>query len=51
MDLFTHEQHFWPFYERYIPDHAQRLDAAFRWVTDHGYEPGFFREEYLGAPA
>jgi len=48
MDLFTHEQYFWPFYSNYIPDHAQRLDAAIRWVTEHGYKPVFFHEGLLG---
>ena len=48
MDLFTHEQYFWPFYRNYIPDHPQRLDTALRWVTDHGYEPVFFHEGFLG---
>lgn len=50
MDLFTHEQYFWPFYAHYIPDHAQRLDAAIRWVTEHGYQPVFFHEGFLGGP-
>lgn len=48
MDLFTHEQYFWPFYSNYIPDHAQRLDTAIRWVTEHGYKPVFFHEGFLG---
>ena len=48
MDLFTHEQYFWPFYVNHIPDHAQRLDAAIRWVTERGYEPVFFHEGFLG---
>ncbi len=50
MDLFTHEQYFWPFYSHYIPDHAQRLDAAIKWVTEHGYKPVFFHEGLLGGP-
>ncbi|MFA6561567.1 MAG: hypothetical protein WCV00_06630 [Verrucomicrobiia bacterium] len=50
MDLFTHEQYFWPFYTRYIPDHALRLDTAIRWVTEHGYKPVFYHEGFLGAP-
>jgi len=50
MDLFTHEQYFWPFYSNYIPDHAQRLDTAIRWVTEHGYKPVFFHEGLLGGP-
>ncbi len=48
MDLFTHEQYFWPFYRRYLPDHAERLDAAIRWVTEQGYKPVFFHEGFLG---
>ncbi|MFQ6035335.1 MAG: hypothetical protein ACE5NM_05740 [Sedimentisphaerales bacterium] len=50
MDLFTHEQYFWPFYRNYIPDHAQRLDAAIRWATENGYQPVFFHEGFLGGP-
>ena len=50
MDLFTHEQYFWPFYVRHLPDHAQRLDAAIRWVTEQGYKPVFFHEGFLGGP-
>ncbi|MBI5394957.1 MAG: hypothetical protein HZA91_06625 [Verrucomicrobia bacterium] len=48
MDLFTHEQYFWPFFKAYLPDHFQRLDAALRWVTEHGYAPVFFHEGLLG---
>jgi hypothetical protein len=50
MDLFTHEQYFWDFYPHHIPDHFRRLDAAIRWVTEHGYEPVFFHEGFLGGP-
>jgi hypothetical protein len=50
MDLFTHEEHFWPFYHAYRPDHFQRLDAALRWVTEHGYQPVFYHEGFLGLP-
>jgi hypothetical protein len=45
----THEQHFWPFYSSHVPDHFERLDIAFRWVTDNGYKPVFFHEGFLGA--
>ena len=48
MDLFTHEQYFWPFYHNYIPDHARRLDVAIRWVTENGYKPAFLHEGFLG---
>ena len=50
MDLFTHEQYFWPFYHNYVPDHAERLETAIRWVTERGYKPVFFHEGFLGAP-
>jgi len=50
MDVFTHEQYCWPFYRNYGPDHFQRLDAAIRWVTEHGYKPVFFHEGFLGGP-
>jgi len=50
MDIFTHEQYFWPFYHNYVPDHVQRLDVAIRWVTEHGYKPVFFHEGFLGVP-
>jgi len=51
MDLFTHEQYFWPFYSNYLPDHFQRLEAAIRWVTEQGYKPVFFHEGFLGGQA
>ncbi len=50
MDLFTHEQYFWPFYSNYVPDHFQRLDTAIRWVTENGCKPVFFHEGFLGGP-
>ena len=51
IDMFTHEQYFWPFYRNYLPDHPQRLDAAIRFVTERGYEPVFLHEGFLGIPA
>lgn len=50
MDLFTHEQYFWPFYRNHVPDHFERLDAAIRFVTEAGYEPVFLHEGLLGGP-
>jgi hypothetical protein len=49
MDIFTHEQYFWPFYSNYVPDHFERLDTALRWITENGYKPVFFHEGFLGA--
>ena len=51
IDLFTHEQYFWPFYKAYIPDHPQRLDTAIRWATEQGFKPVFFHEGFLGGRA
>jgi len=48
MDIFTHEQYFWPFYSNYIPDHFERLDVAIGWLTENGYKPVFFHEGFLG---
>jgi hypothetical protein len=47
MDLATHEQYFWPFYKSYLPDHANRLDQAFRFVTERGYKAIFPEEDVL----
>ena len=51
MDLFTHEQYFWPFYRNYVPDHFERLEAAIRYVSEAGYEPVFLHEGLLGGPS
>jgi hypothetical protein len=50
MDIFTHEQYFWPFYSNYLPDHFERLDVAIRWLTENNYKPVFFHEGFLGGP-
>jgi len=50
INLLSHEQYFWPFYPDYEPDYAQRIEAAIRWTTDHGYTPSFFHEGILGSP-
>ena len=48
MDLTSHEQPFWPFWQGHLPDHEKRLEAAIRWVTEHGYKPVFFHEGFIG---
>jgi hypothetical protein len=50
MNIFTHEQYFWPFYANYLPDHFQRLEQTIRWLTEKGYKPVFHHEGLLGAP-
>ncbi|MBM4088658.1 MAG: hypothetical protein FJ276_04405 [Planctomycetes bacterium] len=49
-DLMTHEQYFWPFYSHYLPDHAQRIETAIRFVTQRGCVPVFLHEGFLGLP-
>ena len=41
LDLLTHEQYSWPFYQRFLPDHTERLQAATRWCAEHGFESTF----------
>jgi len=50
VDLLTHEQYFWPFYQVYLPDHAERLDRAIGFLTKHGYKPVFLQDGFLGGP-
>lgn len=47
--MVTHEQYFWPFFPRYLPDHFQRMEAAIRWVTERAYKPVFLHEGLLGS--
>ena len=46
VSLGTHEQYSFPFYRNHIPDHFERMEAAVRWCTDHGYEPGFHHDAF-----
>jgi len=48
IDLMTHEQYFWPFYNNYMPDHWERLDRAFAFLTERGYKPVFLNDPHLG---
>ncbi len=51
VDLLTHEQYFWPFYTRYLPDHAERMDRAIGFVTQRGYKAVYLQDGFLGGPA
>ncbi len=46
IDLLTHEQYFWPFFHRYLPDMPQRLERAIAHVTRHGYQPVQLQDEF-----
>ncbi|ULB35579.1 MULTISPECIES: hypothetical protein [Proteiniphilum] len=50
MDIFTHEQYFWPFYNSYLPDHFQRLEKTVQWLTEHNYKPVLWNDGIMGAP-
>lgn len=50
VDLLTHEQYFWSFYQAYLPDHAQRMDRAIGFLTERGYKPVFLQDGFLGGP-
>lgn len=50
IDLLTHEQYFWPFYSNYIPEHADRMDQALRWVFEHDYRPVFHSDGLYSVP-
>lgn len=50
VDLLTHEQYFWPFYQNYLPDHAERLDRAIGFLTQRGYQAVFLQDGFLGGP-
>ncbi|MDD2477017.1 MAG: hypothetical protein PHI32_14060, partial [Dysgonamonadaceae bacterium] len=47
MNIFTHEQYFWPFYYNYIPDHFERLEKAISWLSENNYTPVFFNDGVL----
>lgn len=46
IDFLTHEQYFWPFYHRYLPDHPQRMERAIAYATQHGYQPVQLQDEF-----
>ncbi|MDD4870334.1 MAG: hypothetical protein PHR77_07220 [Kiritimatiellae bacterium] len=47
LELLTHEQYFWPFYQYYLPDHWQRMERAIEFVTGQGYKPTMSLERFL----
>ncbi|NLC57784.1 MAG: hypothetical protein GX774_13185 [Armatimonadetes bacterium] len=49
LELMVHEQYFCPFLPHYQPDAGDRVEAAIRWATEHGYRSIFYEEGFLGA--
>lgn len=41
MNFVTHEQYFYPFYERYQPDWKQKIFTCMDWAARNGYTPAF----------
>jgi hypothetical protein len=50
LELMIHEQYFYPGYQAFLPDYADRCEAAVRWVTENGYRPVYWSDGFLGAP-
>lgn len=48
LEMMIHEQYFYSHYKNYQPDYKDKLRTAIRWLTEHGYEPGFVSECVLG---
>jgi len=48
MELLIHEQYFRRELPHFQPDVMQKVEAALGWVTEHGYEPVFWGEGFLG---
>lgn len=38
----SHEQYSYPFYSNYIPEHFERIEAALKSLSEHGYEADYF---------
>ncbi|MBQ8747861.1 MAG: hypothetical protein IJZ08_08360 [Clostridia bacterium] len=41
INMVTHEQFFYPWYQVYLPDYEERMRAGVRWAQENGYEPAF----------
>ncbi len=41
INMVTHEQFFYPWYQVYLPDYEERMRAGVIWAHENGYEPVF----------
>ncbi|MCK5804861.1 MAG: hypothetical protein KAI66_18630, partial [Lentisphaeria bacterium] len=48
MEVMIHEQYFYPDYCAYLPDYGQRCETTARWMHEHGYQPVFWSDGFLG---
>ena len=44
LNIGTHEQYFYPDYQKYLPDHFDRLEAALEILHTNGYQSVFFNQ-------
>lgn len=44
VQVMIHEQYFYPDYPRYQSNFREKLEAAFRFLQDHGFESAFYEE-------
>jgi hypothetical protein len=50
IELLIHEQYFRKDLDLYQPTVLEKVRTALRWVTEHGYEPVFWGDGFLGTP-
>ena len=50
LELLIHEQYFRKELHYYQPTILEKVRTAIRWANDHGYEPVFWSEGFLGTP-
>jgi hypothetical protein len=48
LELLIHEQYFREELSHFQPDIEQKVIRCLRWVTDHGYQPAFWGDGFLG---
>ena len=50
MEVMIHEQYFYPGYEAYMADYAERCEATVRWLSENNYRPVFYSDGFMGVP-
>jgi hypothetical protein len=48
IEMLGHETYFRPDSKHYRPDHQQKVRRILTWLTEHGYEPVFWGDGFLG---
>ncbi len=51
LELLIHEQYFRKELSYYQPDILDKVRVSMKWAVDHGYEPVFWSEGFLGTPS